>query len=56
MLNNLHTDGHTWREGGVTLEKVRRRAEPIREAIPAVYEAVWPEIERTVRAILEGVM
>lgn len=52
MLNNLHTDGHTWRESGVTVEKVRRRAEPIREAIPAVYEAVWPQIEGMLRDIL----
>lgn len=52
MLNNLHTDGHTWRENGVTLEKVRSRAEPIREAIPAVYEAVWPQIEGMIRSIL----
>ena len=52
MLNNLHTDGHTWRENGVTLEKVRSRAEPIREAIPVVYEAVWPQIEGMIRSIL----
>ena len=52
MLNNLHTDGHTWRESGVTLEKVRKRAEPIERAIPSVYAVVWPQIEAMIGEIL----
>lgn len=55
MLNNLHTDGHTWWEGGVTLDKIKKRAAPIREALPAVYEAVWPQISSMVEDVMARV-
>ena len=41
LLQNLYTDGGTWRMHGVERERVRARMEPIRGAMPEV----WPFVE-----------
>jgi putative hydrolase of HD superfamily len=41
LLQNLQTDGGTWRVHGVRHEQVLRRMEPIRDAMPEV----WPFVE-----------
>lgn len=44
FLNNIMTEGHTWKEGGVTRAQVCRRMEPIRTAMPGV----WAFVEKAV--------
>jgi putative hydrolase of HD superfamily len=41
LLQNLYTEGGTWRMHGVERERVRARMEPIRDAMPEV----WPFVE-----------
>lgn len=51
LLQNLSTDGGTWRLHGVERARVRARMEPIREALPGV----WPFVEHALeRAAREG--
>jgi putative hydrolase of HD superfamily len=42
VLQNLRTNGGTWRRHGVTLEQVLQRVEPVRLAAPTL----WPVVER----------
>ncbi|MDP9349480.1 MAG: HD domain-containing protein [Gemmatimonadota bacterium] len=41
LLQNLHTEGGTWRKHGITREQVLRRMRPIRDAMPGL----WPVVE-----------
>lgn len=41
LLQNLHTDGGTWKKHGVERERVLARMEPIRDALPDL----WPFVE-----------
>ena len=51
LLQNLETEGGTWRLYGVRLDQVRARMAPILEGAPAL----WPVVERGVeRARAEG--
>lgn len=40
IINNYLTQGHTWKKGNVTSDRVYKRAEPIRTALPQVWEVV----------------
>ncbi len=40
LINNHLTNGHTWKDPTVNEAKVRRRMEPIKKAMPRVYELV----------------
>ena len=51
LINNLLTQGHTWRLGHVTADQVYRRMAPIQEAAPAL----WPFVEQSIQdAIQKG--
>ncbi len=51
LINNLLTQGHTWRLGHVTVDQVYRRMAPIQEAAPAL----WPFVEQSIQdAIQKG--
>ena len=51
LINNLLTQGHTWRLGQVTADQVYRRMAPIQEAAPAL----WPFVEQSIQdAIQKG--
>ena len=43
LINNLLTQGHTWRLGHVTAGQVYQRMAPIQEAAPAL----WPFVEQS---------
>lgn len=45
LINNLMTQGHTWRLGHVTADQVYRRMAPIQEAAPAL----WPFVEQSIQ-------
>lgn len=45
LINNLLTQGHTWRLGHVTAGQVYQRMEPIRQATPAL----WPFVEQSIQ-------
>lgn len=49
MLHNYVTDGYTWKEGDVHLPQVLTRMEPIRDAVPAVWEAVQAVLNDSVQ-------
>ena len=40
FLNNYLTDGHTWVKHGVSAEQVYKRMEPVRTALPELWEFV----------------
>ena len=40
FINNMLTDGHTWRKGKVTKEQVQKRAGIIKQGISAVWDMV----------------
>lgn len=40
MMNNFLTDGHTWKEGKVTSDKVLDRMQPIKKATPELWQVV----------------
>ena len=40
MMNNFLTDGHTWKEGKVTSDKVLDRMQPIKKARPELWQVV----------------
>ena len=40
FINNALTDGHTWVQHGVTVDKVYKRMDPVRNALPALWEYV----------------
>lgn len=48
FMNNFITDGHTWRRGGVTLQKVQKRMAVIEKGLPAAWELVQKIIEDSV--------
>jgi len=51
FINNSVTDGHTWRLHGVTSDKVYKRMEVIKQAIPDV----WVFVENVIQdAIKKG--
>ncbi len=49
LVNNHLTYGHTWKKGSVTSDKVYKRMEPVKEAMPVVYELVEWIIETNVQ-------
>ena len=40
LLNNYHTEGHTWVKHGVTIDQVYQRMAPIKTALPQLWEFV----------------
>lgn len=40
FLNNYLTDGHTWVKHGVSADQVYKRMEPVKNALPALWEFV----------------
>lgn len=44
LLHNYYTEGHTWKIGAVTSDKVYKRMAPIKEGLPEV----WPLVEHIV--------
>jgi putative hydrolase of HD superfamily len=40
FLNNIKTEGHTWDKHGVTVDQVYKRMEPVREALPELWDFV----------------
>lgn len=49
FLNNVLTDGHTWREGDVSKSQVEERMRPILENLPRAYQAfIAPEIKKAI--------
>lgn len=40
FLLNYHTDGHTWQFANVTEEDIRKRLEPVRSALPSLWETI----------------
>ena len=40
IVNNILTDGHTWRKGNVTRAQVEKRMEVIKDGFPAAWETV----------------
>jgi putative hydrolase of HD superfamily len=47
FIQNITSDGHTWKKYNVTREKVENRVKPIREFAPEIYKNfVLPEIEK----------
>lgn len=49
FLNNFLTDGHTWKKGGVTEDKVQKRMAVIKEGLPAAWEIVQKIIEDSIK-------
>ncbi|MGN1098381.1 MAG: HD domain-containing protein [Clostridia bacterium] len=49
IINNHLTNGHTWKLGNVTSDKVYKRMEPIKKAMPSVYEYVEWIIETNIQ-------
>lgn len=47
LLQNLHTQGGTWRSHGVTLEQVIERMQPIQNAC----SSLWPWVEDSLRNV-----
>lgn len=48
LINNHLTNGHTWRMGNVTADKVYKRIEKIREASASLYEYACQIIEENI--------
>ncbi len=49
FINNFITDGHTWRKGNVTLEKVQKRMAVIEKGLPEAWELVQKIIDDSVK-------
>ncbi len=49
IMNNFMTNGHTWREGNVTSDKVLDRMQKIKQATPEL----WPVVEYIVNTSVE---
>ena len=49
LLQNLHTEGGTWRMHSVRREQVLERMRPIRDAIPALWPVVEEALETAAR-------
>lgn len=49
IMNNFMTNGHTWREGKVTSDKVLDRMQKIKQATPEL----WPVVEYIVNTSIE---
>jgi len=48
LVNNYLTDGHTWRLGGVTSDKVYKRIAPAEKAMPEVWPVICEYIEKAI--------
>lgn len=44
LIHNYYTEGHTWKIGPVTSDKVYKRMAPIREGMPGL----WPVVEHII--------
>lgn len=49
FFNNCLTDGHTWVKHGVSVDKVYKRMEPVKTALPEL----WEFVERMIRESCE---
>lgn len=49
FINNYKTKGHTWREGGVTSEKVYKRMDAVRLYAPALWQFIVYVVEDAVK-------
>lgn len=49
LMHNIHTQGHTWKNGQVTSEQVYKRMQPIRTGLPRV----WPVVDAWIRQAIE---
>jgi len=54
MLLNYYTDGKTWLKHGVTSDQVLKRARPIKDSIPALWEFVEGLVDEAVRRGILG--
>jgi len=50
VINNALTDGHTWVQHGVTVDKVYKRMDPVRNALPSLWEYVENVINENLKA------
>ena len=50
FINNALTDGHTWVQHGVTVDKVYKRMDPVRNALPSLWEYVENVINENLKA------
>jgi len=48
LLSNYMTQGHTWKTGNVNAAKVRKRMEPIKDAMPEVWKVVEQIIDESI--------
>ena len=49
LINGYMTDDHTWRLGGVTIDKVYRRMAPVKDATPEL----WEFVEHVINSAIE---
>lgn len=49
LILNSNTNGHTWQKPGVTSEKVLKRANPLKETTPKLWEYVNEVIEESIK-------
>lgn len=50
LLQNVHNGGGTWKQHGITPERILVRMEPIREGAPGL----WPYVLQVVAEVAEG--
>jgi len=48
FLNNIMTEGHTWKEGRVTKAQVYKRMDPIRIAMPDIWDFIEKSIDNCI--------
>ena len=49
FVNNLMTEGHTWKRHGVTAAQVYKRMDPIRAAMPDIWDFIVKSIDDCIR-------
>ncbi len=47
LLQNYHSQGHTWRQHRITLAQVQARIAPIQAGLPTL----WPEVQRMIEEV-----
>ena len=50
FINNSLTDGHTWVQHGVTVDKIYKRMAIVKDALPALWEFVDNVINENLKA------
>ena len=49
FINNIMTEGHTWKRGGITTAQVYQRMDPIRIAMPEIWDFIVKSIDDCVK-------